>query len=90
MMEQINKLIKTNAKYKRLQKPLEAAKICEIARALSRGRFGAVSFCRGVLCLSVESSTQAANLVLESEKIISALNQKIGQPAIKRLRFKIV
>lgn len=90
IMKKISDFLRYNPRYKRYQKPLEAARICEAARALADGRFGVISFRGGLLSLSVGSSAQAANLSAESEKIINELNKKIGQNIVERLRFKVV
>lgn len=88
-MRKISQIFRDDPRYRRLQKPLEAARICDEARRVSRGRFEVISYRGGLLSLGVKSPGQAANLSAESEKIIIELNQKIGSDAVKRLRFKI-
>lgn len=88
-MDHINKYFRQNPRYAKLQKPLEAAGICDAARSLSDGRFGVVSFNEGVLCLSISSSAEAANLQAESSQIIDKINQKLGKEMVKRIRYKI-
>ncbi len=88
-MEHINKFISNNIKYKRYEKPLRAANVCNIARKQADGRFGVISFRQGLLRLSVKSSPQAASLRAESEKIIAEINKEIGNEAVKEIRFKI-
>ena len=78
-----------NPKYKAYQKPLEAAKICEVARDYSNGRFEVISFRAGLLTIGVSSSSEAANLQAESQKIIDEINSKLGENSVKRIRFKI-
>ena len=48
-----------------------------------------ISFRNGLLTLAVQSSFQAANLQAENESFISELNQKLGEKAVERVRFKI-
>lgn len=88
-MDNINNFMRHNPRYNRFKKPLEAAKICDEARALACGRFGVISFRAGLLSLSVGSSSAAANLSAESQNIIDELNKKIGYKAVERVRFKI-
>lgn len=90
MMKKISDFISGNSRYSRLKKPLKAAKICECARTLARGRFEVVSFREGLLTVSVSSSAEAANLQAESESFINELNQKLEEKAVERVRFKIV
>lgn len=88
-MKHIKYYLSNNPRYSRYKKPLEAAHVCDMARRQANGRFGVVSFRRGLLTLSVESPAAAANLNADSEKIIKELNKKIGHKAVERLRFKI-
>lgn len=88
-MRRINKILTENPRYRRFQKPLEAARVCEAAREIARHRFGAVSFKNGLLTLSVQSTNQAANLQSEKYLIIEKINKKIGKRAVEKIRFKI-
>ena len=88
-MKKISKILSENPRYKRLQKPLEASYICQIADSLADDRYCAISFKNGLLTLGVTSSLAAANLQSGSAKIIDKINQKIGEDKVKRIRFKI-
>jgi len=88
-MKKLNEFLRHNPKYRALQKPLKAARICEVAREYSKGRFEVISFRAGLLTVGVSSSAEAANLQAESQKIIDEINQKIGENSVERLRFKI-
>lgn len=88
-MDKISKFLSTNSKYTRLSKPLTAARVCEAARGVARGRFGVLSYKDGLLTLGVENSSAAANLQMESDSIIREINTKLKQELVKRLRFKI-
>jgi len=88
-MEDIKNIIGRQSKLKRLQKPLEAAYICKIADSLALDRYGAISFKNGLLTVGVSSNLAAANLQVESSKIIERINQKVGKNKVKRIRFKI-
>ena len=76
-------------RYRKWQKPLEAAEVCDAARFISEGQYDVISFSRGLLTIACVSSAQAANLQTESEGIMAKINQKIGREAVQKLRFKI-
>lgn len=88
-MKKISEYLRHNPRYKAYKKPLEAAQICDLARNQANGRFGVISFRLGLLTLEVDSSSQATMLQFETQKIIDKINQKLGRPAVKSLRFKI-
>jgi len=88
-MEDIKNIIGRQSKLKRLQKPLEAAYICKTADSLADDRYCAISFKNGLLTVGVSSNLAAANLQVESSKIIALINQKLGENKVKRIRFKI-
>ncbi|MCL5407185.1 MAG: DUF721 domain-containing protein [Patescibacteria group bacterium] len=88
-MKNISDYFSGDPRYNRYKKPLEAANICDTTRALAKGRFEVISYRAGLLTLSVSSPAQAANLNLESEKIINEINKKLGQNKIERLKFKL-
>jgi len=89
MIEKINRILGRQSRLKRLEKPLEAAYICKIADSLADDRYRAVSFKNGLLTVGVSSNLAAANLQVESSKIIERINQKVGEGKVKRIRFKI-
>lgn len=88
-MKKVSDILSHNPKYKQYQKPLRAARVCDAARTLGKGRFEVVSFALGVLCLGVVSPAESMQLQSESSKIISQINQKLGKESVKRIRFKI-
>jgi len=88
-MKKIDHDFKHNPRYLKLQKPLEAAEICDSARTLARGRFDVVSYRQGLLTVAVRNSGEAANLQLESQKIIDNINKKCGRIAVRNIRIKI-
>lgn len=89
-MENIKKHLSSIPKYSALRKPLEAAGVCETARAVAKGRFSIVSFKNGLLTVGVTSSAEAMNLQAESPVIIKKINDKIGREAVEKIRYKIV
>jgi len=88
-LDKFNKIISRGGKFAKLQRPLEAAEICDAARSLSLARFEVISFRQGLLTLAVANSSEAANLQMESQKIIASINKKCGKKAVTNIRFKI-
>lgn len=68
---------------------LLAATVTNAANELSQGRFKAVTFRAGALTLEVASG--AARYVLQPElpELISAINTKLGRPAVQRIKFRL-
>ncbi|MEK7143051.1 MAG: hypothetical protein AAB785_02475 [Patescibacteria group bacterium] len=89
MMEKIDRIINGRSKFKRYKQPLKAARICQAAREVSKGDFEVISFKGGILTCAVSSSGEAASLFQDSEKTAEKINQKIGERAVERIRFKI-
>ncbi len=88
-MKKLSDYFSGDPRYSRLKKPLEAANVCDTTRSVAEGRFEVISFRDGLLTLSVSSPAQAANLSLESVKIISEVNEKLGEEKVERVRFKV-
>jgi len=89
-MKKINKILINDPRYRRWQKPLEAAEICHRARQVSEGQYQVISFDGGLLTLGCSSPAQAANLQTQRTEIMAQINQKIGRQAVKRIRFEII
>lgn len=89
-MNNIDSFMRHNSKYKSLQKPLEAANVCDTARLLAHGRFEVVSFRQGLLTLGVTSPAASTNLQMETSKIIKELNEKLGGELVLKIRLKII
>jgi len=91
-MKKISKTLSDNPRYRRLEKPLMAAEVCEAARAVGEGRFEVISYRAakdGLLTVTVESSAAAGNLQVEAAAIIEKINLKIGEKRVGKIRFKI-
>ncbi len=88
-LKKISKFLSEDPRYRRLQKPLEAAEICNIARDVAEGQYSIISFSRGLLTVSCTSTNQAAALQPQSQQIIAQINQKLGAAKVKKIRFKI-
>lgn len=68
---------------------MEAAHICETARALADGHYDIISYNKGLLTLSVASVAAANNLRMTTLNIQKELNEKLGSEIIKKIRIKI-
>jgi predicted nucleic acid-binding Zn ribbon protein len=88
-MDKIDKILTRESRYKRFQKPLEAANICAAGASCVDARYNIVSFRNGVLAVGVRSSAEAANLQMKSGQILECVNKKLGKEIVKRLRYKI-
>lgn len=89
-MDKLENIFKHNSKYVKLSKPLEAAKVCEIARKLAQGHYQIISFKDGLLTIGFQSPGQGANLQTETSKIIDGVNRELKEEKVKKLRFRIV
>lgn len=81
-------LKKRLAKYG-LTEQAEAARICALAESTSEGAWGVVSYKDGILKIRTISNDQAYLIKIDSEKVISKINQAIGSQKVKRLVFKV-
>ena len=72
-----------------MQKPLEAAEICDTARVLAQGKYEVVSYKNGLLTLGCFSPMLAAELQSQTLEIIKKLNDKLKRTTVEKLRFKI-
>lgn len=91
-MKKLSRILGDNPRYRRLQKPLEAAEVCDRARQVSEGQYHAfsiISYRGGLLTMGVGSSFEAANLQAQTSEIIEKINEKIGEEKVKRIRFRI-
>ena len=88
-MDKIGDLLDRSMAKRGLTGTAEGSHVCFLADKYSDTRFTAVSFSRGTLKLSVNSSIDAAEVQIDQDKIISKLNQKIGKDLIKKIRLII-
>jgi predicted nucleic acid-binding Zn ribbon protein len=77
-------------RYKRFQKPMQAARVCEAGNTCVSPRGRAVTFKDGLLTVELSSGASAANMQMESAGILECINKKLGQDLVKKLKYKIV
>ena len=90
MIENINKILSGQSRFKRFQKPMEAARVCEAGTSCVEPRGKALSFKDGLLTVEVSSSASAANMQMESAEILECINKKLGQDLVQKLKYKVL
>ena len=88
-MEKLDKILRQRVKKDAMRKPLEGAEICFYANTWGNGRLTPISFCDGILKVSVTSSPAASELQCQEPELIDFINQKLHQKAVKRVRIII-
>jgi hypothetical protein len=88
-MEKLDKILHNSLHRKAIGKVATSAEICFYASEWGNGRFEAVSFLNGTLKLSVPSSPAAADLEIQSDILIDAVNKKCEQNLVKSVRIII-
>ena len=86
-MEKLDKFLTSSLAKKGLGKAVIGAQICFYALEWGNSRFEPISFSRGILKVSVSSSSAASELQMEEEKLIQYLNSKIGKKVVKSVRI---
>ena len=66
-----------------------AAYICSVAQEVLGDEAKVISFRDGSLVLAVPSSPQAANIQIQAQLLLKAINLKIGDTQIKQFRFRL-
>lgn len=87
-MKKLGDFLMTALNRKGLGKETKSALICFLADKYADGRFRSVSFSRGVLKVSVTSSSAAQMVQTEEEKIIAYLNREMKKEVVKSLRIQ--
>jgi predicted nucleic acid-binding Zn ribbon protein len=89
-MDKLDKILHRCIKKKPLRKALESAEICFYADSCSDGRFRTISFSRGILKVSVDSSPAASELQFEEANLVERINKRAGQEVIKSIRIIVL
>lgn len=88
-MRKISNIFGNNPRYTKMQKPLEAAEVCDAARVIAKGHYEIISYKNGLLTLGCSSPMIAQELQSKSLDIMASINKKLGRTAVERIRFKI-
>ena len=89
-MDKIDNFLSENPRFKRFQKPLEAARVCDAAAAVIGTHAKVVSFKLKVLTVAVSSAAARYRLQSDLENFRALINQKLGQESIEKIRVKII
>jgi hypothetical protein len=89
MQEDISNILSRNLARKGLLKAANCARACGVARDIGKGDYEPISFCRGVLKVSVDSSAKAHLVKLQEKMIISKINEALKEEVVKKIIFKI-
>jgi len=86
-MEKLDKILMSALAKKKLSGTVRSAQICFYADEWGDGRFQAISFLRGVLKVSVNSSPAASELEIQKEDLIDSVNKRLGQNSVRSVRI---
>jgi len=86
-MDKLDKFLRPALAKRGLLGAATSAEICFLAEKWGKGRFESISYSKGVLKLSVPSSSSASELQMESDNLIEYLNKKIGRESVKSIRI---
>jgi len=86
-MKKLNEFLLPALAKRGLKKTVQSAEVCFFAQEWGKGRFTAISFSRGILKVSVTSSSAAQSLQMDEEKLVDFLNNKIGPNTVKSVRI---
>jgi hypothetical protein len=86
-MDKLDKFLRPALAKRGLLGAATSAEVCFLADKWGNGRFSAISFSKGVLKLSVLSSSASSELAMEQETLIDHLNKKIGRESVKSVRI---
>ena len=86
-MDKLGKILRPALAKKGLLGAATSAEICFLAEEWGKGHFGAISYSKGILKLSVVGSSAASELSMKEEELISYLNEKLGREHVKQIRI---
>ena len=86
-MDKINKILKGALGKKGLMGVATSAHICFLAEKWAKGRFEPISYSKGVLKVSVKSSSHAQEMSMKENEICEYINEKLGRICVKRVRI---
>lgn len=86
-MDKLNKILMESLAKKGIAGTAQSAQICFYAEKWEKIHLAPISFSKGVLKVSVKSSSEASELQMLSEDLIDYLNTKIGRKIVRNLRI---
>lgn len=88
-MEKFDTILRSRLTNKKLSGTLRAAQICFYVSKWGKTPCKAISFSKGVLRVSVNSSSAASELEIQKEDLISFINEKISNNVVRLVRISI-
>jgi predicted nucleic acid-binding Zn ribbon protein len=86
-MDKLDKILRPALAKKGLLKIATSAEVCFYATEWKNVRFIPISFSRGVLKVSVSSSSAASELQMQSEDLLESINRKFSKKIVRSLRI---
>lgn len=88
-MEKLDKILMAALAKRKLSGTVRSAQVCFYADEWANGRFHSVSFSRGILKVSVNSSPAASELEMQKEELIEHLNRRLERDLVKVVKTVI-
>jgi hypothetical protein len=88
-MEKIDQILHSRLTKKKLSGTLQAAQICFYVSQWGKTPCQAISFTKGILRVSVDSSPAASELEIQKEDLISFINEKLGRNSVRLVKISI-
>lgn len=88
MFEPIDQILKKGDQQNNSANVFESAQIVFVANKISEDRFEAMTFREGRLFIRAKNAPTAANLRLESGKIINKINHELGKRMVTKIFFR--
>jgi hypothetical protein len=86
-MDKLSKILKGSLARRGLLKPSEGAEICFYAEKWGKLPFCPISFSKGVLKVSVDSSAVSSELHMQADDLLGFINKKLGKKMVRQLRI---
>ncbi len=86
-MEKLDKILMSALAKKKLSGTVRSAQICFYAGQWGKASLIPISFLKGVLKVSVNSSPAASELEIKKEELIEYINNRLGQKTVRSVRI---
>lgn len=87
IMEKLDKILMAALAKRKLSGTVRSAQICFYASQWGLASFTPISFLRGILKVSVNSSPAASELEIQKEDLIDYVNGRLGTNAVRAVRI---
>ena len=86
-MEKLDKILMAALAKRKLSGTVRSAQICFYAGQWGLASFKPISFLRGILKVSVNSSPAASELEIRKEELVDYINGRLGQKSVRSVRI---